>query len=95
MEGLARELKAAVGADCGPNPEPLVVRPDTPLDVAEIVFEGADLDGEFVAKVIEDPLALTQQRCDLLSAGETHGSVTGGFSGPPEESHSRTGRPST
>jgi hypothetical protein len=47
-----------------------------------------------VAEIVKDPLVLAEERRDLLTSGETHGSVTGGFSGPPEESHSRTGRPS-
>ena len=74
---------------------------DAAPDVREIVLEGADLDGEFVAEIVKHPLPIAETLDDLLSAGErrAHGSevvvVAGGCSGPPSASHSRTGRPST
>ncbi len=74
---------------------------DAALDVRQIVLEGAYLDGELVAEVIEGPLLLSKKSDDLLTpgAGRAHGSVVvtgaGGRSGPPSASHSRTGQPST
>ena len=97
VEGLARELEAAVGADGGAHSEAFAIGFGASLDVTEIVLEGTDLDGQFVAKFIEDPFLLTQAPNDLLATGEcrAHGSAVGGRSGPPVANHSRTGSPST
>lgn len=101
MERLARQREPAVGADSGSHPETLTIHLDATLNVTEIVLESADLDGKLVTKVIEDPLLVSETLDDLLAsgAGWAHGSevvvTAGGFSGPPEESHSRTGIPST
>jgi len=97
VESLAREREPAVGADGGTHSETFAVGLDASLDVAEVVLEGAHGDGELVAKVIEEPLLITQALKDLLATGEcrAHGSVVGGRSGPPDASHPRTGRPST
>ena len=89
VERLARELETAVGADRRPHPKPLVIDLDAALDVREIVLEGADLDGELVAEIVEGPLVLSKEADDLLASGaeRAHGSPvvteTGGCSGPP------------
>ena len=55
MKRSTRELKTTVGADGRSYVEAFAVGPDASLDVAEIVLEGADLDGEFVAEIVKHP----------------------------------------
>ena len=66
------------------------------LDVTEIVLEGADLDGELVAKIVERQLLLPEPLNDLLPTGSGHNPASiGGSAVKPVSTTRKNGTPET